>query len=99
MNTFIAVFITVSFILEVTTMLHLCKDMYIFGFIMDWDNLTFTGKIINIVWVVYTIPARLLFLIMILIVFTFVLICNKEFTFKLYKNILLDCITGNHVII
>lgn len=97
MNTFMAVFITVSLILEMTTILHLCKDMYILGFIMNWDDITFTGKIINIVWIIYTIPARLLFLVTVLIVFTFMVICNKEFTFKLYKDTLLGCITGNHI--
>lgn len=97
MNTFMAVFIIVSLVLEITTVLHLCKDMYILGFIMNWDDITFTGKIINIVWIIYTIPARLLFLVTVLIVFTFMVICNKEFTFKLYKDILLDCITGNHI--
>lgn len=85
MNDVLVVFITVTVIVEIIAAMILACNHYLFGCCMDWGSLTVIGYIINILWLIYTIPARvLLFVVMALITFFF-LICSKSYNMEDFR--------------
>lgn len=85
MNDVLVVFITVTVIVEIIAAMILACNHYLLGCCMDWDSLTVIGYIINILWLIYTIPARLLLFIVMALVTFFSLMCSKNYNMEDFR--------------
>lgn len=86
MNEVLAIFIIVTVILQIIAAMVLACDHYLFGCCMDWKDLTVIGYIINILWLIYTIPARLLLFVVMALITFFSLMCSRNYNIGDFRS-------------
>lgn len=85
MSEVLAIFIIVTVILQIIAAMVLACDHYLLGCCMDWESLTVIGYIINILWLIYTIPARMLLFIVMALVTFFFLMCSRSYDIEDFR--------------
>lgn len=86
MNEVLTIFIIVTVILQIIAAMVLACDRYLLGCCMDWESLTIIGCIINILWLIYTIPARALLFVVMALITLFFLMCSRSYNMEDFRS-------------